>query len=258
MSNRLGELLEENEFLYGVICRDVTLTDIELMAQEGYHVVWIDLEHSPQSTEEAIQLGRSVSHLGMVPLVRLRELTRTNVQPLVDGGVQVIALPDVRSADQAAQLVELSKYPPLGQRGFSSTNAGIGFKLDGDPNEILRQVNEATHLMVLFESDQGYEQLDDILGVEGIDMVGVGSMDWSISLGLFGEQAKENLTPKIERVLTSAARADKIPVMGAGSPAQAKYYLGLGVRVFFVGVDVTMRRKILAESMQGFQSALGR
>ena len=138
MSNRLGELLEENELLYGVICRDVTFTDIELMAQEGYHVVWIDLEHSQQSTEEAIQLSRSVSHLGMVPLVRIRELSRTNVQPLVDGGVQVIVLPDVRSADQAAELVQLGKYPPLGQRGFSSTNAGIGFKLDGDPNEILR------------------------------------------------------------------------------------------------------------------------
>ena len=129
MRNHLGGLLEENELLYGVICRDVTLTDIELMAQAGYHVVWIDLEHSHQSTEEATQLCRSVSHLGMVPLVRIRELTRTNVQPLVDGGVQVIVLPDVRSADQAARLVQLGKYPPLGRRGYSSTNAGIGFHL---------------------------------------------------------------------------------------------------------------------------------
>ena len=257
MSNRLGQLLEENEFLYGVICRDVTFTDIELMAQEGYHIVWIDLEHSQQSTEEAIRLGRSVSHLGMVPLVRIRELSRTNVQPLVDGGVQVIVLPDVRSAEQAAELVQLGKYPPLGQRGFSSTNAGIGFKLDGDPNEILRQVNEATHLLVLFESDEGYEQLDDILAVEGIDMVGVGPMDWSISLGISGDAAKENLTPKIERVLTSAVRAGKILVVVPGSPEQAKYYLGLGARVFFVGVDIAMRRKILAESIKCFQRALG-
>ena len=258
MNDRLGELLKENELLYGVICRDVTFTEIELMAREGYHVVWIDLEHSPHSTEEAVQLGRTVSHLGMVPLVRIRELSRTNVQPLVDGGIQVIVFPDVRNAEQAADLVQLGKYPPQGQRGFSSTNAGIGFKLDGDPKEILPEVNEATHLMVLFESDQGYEQLDDILGVEGIDMVGVGPMDWSINLGLSGESAKENLEPKIERVLTNAVRAGKIPVMGAGSPAQAKYYFGLGVRVFFVGVDIAMRQKILAESMKGFQTAFGR
>ena len=257
MSNRLGQLLRENDSLYGVICRDVTLTDIELMAREGYHIVWMDLEHSPQSMEDAIRLGRSVTHLGMVPLVRIRELSRTNVQPLVDGGIQVIVLPDVRSAEQATELVELGKYPPLGQRGFSSTNAGIGFRLEGDQKEILRQVDEATHLMVLFESDEGYEDLENILGVEGIDMVGVGPNDWSINLGISGDEAKKNLTQKVERVLTSAARAGKIPVMGAGSPERAKYYRELGVRVFFVGVDVAMRRKILAESMKGFQRALG-
>ena len=85
ITDRLGELLGKNDLLYGVICRDVTLTDIELMAQEGYHIVWIDLEHSPQSSEEAIQLSRTIDHLGMVPLVRIRELSRTNVQPLLDG-----------------------------------------------------------------------------------------------------------------------------------------------------------------------------
>ena len=110
--DRLGELLGENDLLYGVICRDVTLIDIELMAQEGYHIVWIDLEHNWQSSADAIQLSRTIAHLGMVPLVRIRELSRTNVQPLLDGGVQVIVLPDVRSAKQAAELVQLGKYPP--------------------------------------------------------------------------------------------------------------------------------------------------
>ena len=43
LSSRLGELLAEHEALYGVICRDATLTDIELMAQAGYHVVWLDV-----------------------------------------------------------------------------------------------------------------------------------------------------------------------------------------------------------------------
>ena len=256
IADHLGKLLDKNDLLYGVICRDVTLTDIELMAQEGYHIVWIDLEHSPQSSEEAIQLSRTIHHLGMVPLVRIRELSRSNVQPLLDGGVQVILLPDVRSAKHAAELVQLGKYPPTGQRGFSSTNAGIGFQLVGDQEEVLRQVDATTHLMVLFESDEGFENLDNILEVEGIDMVGVGPNDWSIGLGIFGDDAKLNLTPKIERVLTRAASAGKIVVMGAGSPQQAEHYRELGVRVFFVGVDVAMRRGILTQSLRSFKDAL--
>ena len=77
MQDRLGELLSENDVLYGLTCRDATVTDIELMAQVGYHIVWIDLEHGPQSAAEAIALGRTAAHLGMVPLVRILELSRT-------------------------------------------------------------------------------------------------------------------------------------------------------------------------------------
>ena len=256
INDRLGELLDSHEVLYGVLCRDVTLTDVELMAQEGYHLVWIDLEHSHQSTEEAIQLTRTVSHLGMVPVVRIRELSRTNVQPLLDGGVQVIVLPDVRSAKQAAELVELGKYPPIGQRGFSSTNAAIGFQLVGNREEVLDKVNQATHLMVLFESDEGYADLDNILGVDGIDMVGVGPGDWAVGLGIYGEKATQNLTPKIERVLTRAAAAGKDLVIGAGGADQAGYYRDLGGRIFFVGVDVAMRRRVLSDSLRAFKEAL--
>ena len=41
MSSRLKELLTTEEVLYGVICRDTTMTDLELMAQLGYSVVFL-------------------------------------------------------------------------------------------------------------------------------------------------------------------------------------------------------------------------
>ena len=257
ISDRLGELLQEHEFLYGVICRDATLTDIELMAQAGYHIVWLDLEHCPQSVPELIRLTRTVNHLGMVPLVRVPELLRTNVQPLVDGGVQIVALPDVRDADQAALLVQLGKYPPLGQRGVATTSAGTAFQLGPDPLQTLREANDATRMMVIFENDAGYENLKEILAVPGIDIVTVGRMDWSTSLGLSGDEAREVLAPKIERVLTATMEADKIPVMAVSSPEHADPYVDLGVRVFFVGVDIALKRRTLVEMIEGFQGVLG-
>ena len=190
MIDRLGQLLRQHEVLYGVICRDVTLTEIELMAQAGYHIVWLDLEHSSLPTSEAIRLGRTITHLGMVPLVRIPELSRTHVQTLLDGGVEIIALPVVRDAAQASELVQLGKYPPLGRRGISSTIPGTGFTIGADPKKRLREVNDATHLMVLFESDEAYEVLDAILDVDGIDIVAMGPNDWASGLGLFGDEAR--------------------------------------------------------------------
>ena len=113
MVNQLTHLLHEHDRLYGVICRDATPVDIELFAQLGYHVVWLDLEHSTRSLSEAVRLGRSIAHLGMVPLVRIPEPSRTHVQLLLDGGIQVLVLPDVRCVEEVKQFVELAKYPPL-------------------------------------------------------------------------------------------------------------------------------------------------
>ena len=207
MSDRLGELLSENDVLYGLICRDATLTDVELMAQEGYHIVWLDLEHGPQSVEEAIRLSRTISHLGMVPLVRIVDLSRTHVQRLLDGGVRVLTLPDVRNGAEAVEFARLGKYPPVGERGVSSTSGGTDFALKPDVQQALRDANDSTHLMVMLEGDEGLSNLVDILAVQAVDMVTVGPMDWAVGLGVFGAEAQARMAPKIEAVLTAAAIA---------------------------------------------------
>ena len=257
MKDRLGELLASNDVLYTVVCRDPTPTDVELLAQAGFHVVWLDLEHSSMSTTEALRLGRSITHLGMVPLARILELSRTHVQRLLDGGMQVVTLPDIRSAEQASELVRLGKYPPLGERGVSSNSAGTGFTLGSDPERTLRETNRATHLMALFESDEGFDELDAIVAVDGIDLFGVGPNDWSIGLGLFGPAARSYLAPKIERVVRTVHEAGKTMVMTPSSPDEARRYRELGARIFQLGVDVTLKRRALIDSIGPFRDTFG-
>ncbi len=256
MQDRLGELLSENDVLYGLTCRDATVTDIELMAQVGYHIVWIDLEHGPQSAAEAIALGRTAAHLGMVPLVRILELSRTHVQRLLDGGIQVLNLPDVSDAEEAAELVRLGKYPPMGQRGVSSTSAGTGFSLGADARVTLQRANEATHLMVMFEGDHAYENRESILAVDGIDIVTVGPMDWGTGLGLFGQEAESYLAPKIDNLLADIRDAGKIATMSVSTTEAALRYRKMGVRIFFLGVDVSMKRKMLTDTLLPINTCL--
>ncbi len=257
MNDRLGELLAANDVLYCMLCRDATAIDIELYAQEGYHIVWLDLEHSAQSTDEVLRLGRTVSHLGMVPLVRVLELSRTHLQRLLDGGIPIVNLPDIRSADEARELVRLGKYPPMGGRGASSTSAGTGYRLGADPQETLRQTNLATHMMTMIESDEGYGNLDEILAVDGIDILTVGPSDWSIGLGLFGQAASDHLAPKIDHVFRAAHAAGKTTVMGVGSAEQVRHYYDLGVRVFSIGADVSVKRRAYAEAIAPLKAAFG-
>ena len=242
----------------GVICRDPTLIDIELLAQIGYHVVWIDLEHGSLAPVDMMRLSRTITHLGMVPLVRIIDLSRSHVQSLLDGGFEIVVLPNVTDASQADELVRLGKYPPLGERGLSSTTAGANYTMGDDPQKTLAEANTATHLMVMFESDQGFARMDQILQIEGIDLVTVGPNDWAVSLGLFGDDVKAHLAPKIEQVVTASVAAGKIVTMGASTPQEAEHFVNLGARMLFLGVDVTLKRRIFTEALREIREAVNR
>lgn len=188
------------------------MTDMELLAQIGYHIVWIDLEHGAISIVEAIRLCRMIESLGMIPLVRIAELGRSHVQHVLDGGFHIVILPQVSDAKQAELFVELGMYPPTGQRGVSSCSGNNSYSLGDNPLETLRKANQATHLMVQFENDQGLDNLDSILSVEGIDMVTAGPLDWGISLGLAGKE----VGPRVEKVLKAAKKAGKAYLQPTG------------------------------------------
>ena len=257
LTDRLGELLAENQLLYGMICRDASRTDVELMAQAGYHLVWLDLEHSHQSTAVAIERCRTAAHLGMVPLVRAIELSRTHVQRLLDAGASIVAIPDTRTPGQLRELVRLGKFPPQGERGVASSVTGTAYHLGEDPRRTLEQANAATHLMAMIECDEGFEQLDEMLAVEGVDLFAVGPADWGVSLGLFGRAAEAHLAPKIDRFLEAALAAGKITGWGVTDPEKAIRYRDRGLRLVFHGPDVSLRRQLYHDTLARFRDRLG-
>jgi 2-keto-3-deoxy-L-rhamnonate aldolase RhmA len=240
-----------------MICRDASRTDLELLAQAGYHMVWLDLEHSHQSTGIAIELCRTASHLGMVPLVRAIELSRTHVQRLLDNGAEILAIPDTRNVDELKELVRLGKYPPEGERGVASSVAGVGYHLGQDPRQTLSRANRATHLMAMIESDEAYDQLDEMLAVDGVDLLAVGPADWGVSLGLFGAEAEAHLAPRIEHILDAATAAGKITGWGIGDPDLAVRYRDRGLRLIFHGPDVGLKRQLYQDTLARFRDRLG-
>lgn len=257
MTDRLTELLNENRVLCGLVCRDPSFADMELLAAAGCHVVWLDMEHAAYDAKETVRLCRTIQHLGMVPMVRIPELLKTHVQMLLDGGARVILLPSVRDADQAAELVRLCKFPPVGERGIGSTAPVFGYSLGADPKKTLDEANAATHLMVQFEGDKGFDSLDAICAVAGIDMVTVGPLDWGAGLGFHGAERAAVMAPKVEAVLTGAAAAGKITAGIAVNEEQVRRYLGFGVRILFGGLDVALKRGAFAGAIAVVRAAAG-
>jgi len=83
--------------------------------------------------------------------------------------------------------------------------------------------------------------------------VAVGPNDWAAGLGLFGEEADAYLAPRIDRLISLAAKAGKTIAMGVSNPEQVSHYYDLGARLFLIGgTDIAIKRKGLTEAISPF------
>ena len=110
----------------------------------------------------------------MPALVRVPARTPEYISRVLDGGALGVIAPGIRSAAEAKNVVAAAKYPPLGSRGLSAGLAHLGFR-SVPAAEALPALNEATMVIVQLESAAGLAAVDDIVAVEGIDMVLIGT-----------------------------------------------------------------------------------
>lgn len=105
--------------------------------------------------------------------------------------------------------------------------------------ECVRTLRDAI-AMVMIERRQAVEQLEEILAVEGIDMIQWGSSDYSMSIGKAGGRNSPEVKA-VERRGFETAREFGVPTrVEIASVGQAKCYLDLGVRHFALGNDLAI------------------
>ena len=124
---------------------------------------------------------------------------------MLDGGALGIVAPDVRSAEEARAVVAAAKYPPLGSRGASGGAAASAVSHVSRPPRPTRPLDAATMVIVQFESWEAVEKAEEIVAVEGVDMVLIGTNDLLADLGLAGQFEHEKVREAYARTIAAAA-----------------------------------------------------
>ncbi len=100
----------------------------------------------------------------------------------------------------------LSKYYPIGKRGFSPyTRAGK--YSGGDITEHAHRQNEKILVGVILEGKKGIENIDAILEIEHLDLVYIGSYDFSQTLGIPGQVGHPGIRKNMERCIRKIRNA---------------------------------------------------
>jgi 2-keto-3-deoxy-L-rhamnonate aldolase RhmA len=158
----------------------------ELAARLGFETVWIEMEHGPTDLPLAEHICMAAEASGAVPTVRVPDGQRHHVLRALEIGARIVVVPMVQTAEQARQIVEFGKFPPIGARGYNMRSRGVNYGL-GEKVVIFAEANARTHLFAQVETMQSVENLDAICAVEGLSGVFVGPGDLSVSAGVMGD-----------------------------------------------------------------------
>ena len=236
MKHQFRHRLESGERLVGPMVTLGSPEVAEILTRVGFDWLFIDAEHAPFS---ALDIQRILQSAGpdMPCLIRLSASQEVPIKKALDVGAAGIIAPMVNSAEQAARVVSMAKYAPIGTRGVGLGRAhGYGLSFQ----EYVETANDNITVVVQTEHIQAVENIEAIVQVEGVDAVLIGPYDLSASLGRLGQVTHPEVVAAIDRV-TEICQAKNIPLGVFGVTAEAvQPYIERGYTLIVAGVDTTM------------------
>ena len=228
--------LQSGETLIGTMLNLPSAAVAEILAAAGFDWLFIDGEHGAIDSAELVSILQAVER-DIACIVRIPELGVGAIKRALDMGAAGILVPQVETAEQAAEAVRCARYAPEGGRGMGLARAhryGFGF------SEYIANANREIAVVVQAEHVRAVENIDRIAAVEGLDAIFLGPYDLSASLGLPGEIDHPRVIEAIDEI-TRACQARGMPLGYFGLDARAvEPFIARGYTLICAGVDCVL------------------
>jgi 2-keto-3-deoxy-L-rhamnonate aldolase RhmA len=147
---------------------------------------------------------------------------------LLDGGAVGIMVARVESAGQAADLARACKFQPQGVRSQIVGLPLFNMRRVPSPHHN-RLANRVTVFMPLIESEAGCRNIAEIAAVDGVDLIGSGSNDFTSELGELGNYKHPTLVSGYQGAIEACRKQGKdFSVGGIGDMALNKQWIDAG------------------------------
>ncbi len=240
LRNIVKDKLARDEVVASMTVRLVRTTEIARMAASaGFDTIYVDVEHNGFSWDTTGQICMAALAAGVTPFVRVPNTDPQNIAAALNGGALGVIAPHVRSAADARRVVSAAKFPPLGERSAGGPSAQLQFR--SYPSAIADPaLNDATTVMVMMETLEALEHVEEIAAVEGMDMMMIGTSDLTAEMGIPGKYDDPRVRAAYERTITACRKHGKhVGIGGLSSrPDLIAEYVKMGARYVSTGTDL--------------------
>jgi len=217
----------------------------EGVGHSGVHAVTVDLQHGMLGFSDALAMMQAISATPATPMVRVPGLNVEQIMHLLDAGAYGVICPMISTPEQAATLVAACRYPPVGKRSFGPSR---GLLYGGA--DYVAGANETVMAIPMIETAEAVARIDEILAVEGIDMLYMGPNDLAFELD--GDVTHPR--PKSEAALLdvlAAAKRRGVPVgIFCGSGEEARKRVEQGFHLVTPGNDFGHLTRSMREAVR--------
>lgn len=239
--NRLRTLLNEGKPTFGTRVQSAWPTIAEIIGRsQQFDYVEFLAEYAPYDLYALDNIARAIelypNFTGMIKMERSAQ-AHVAVRAMA-AGIQNLLFTDVRSGEDAVECVRAARPEIPGSLGTHGNDAGRA-ALGGGVTDLIKRYEDAV-IVLMIEKKGAVENLESILSVKGIDMVQFGPSDYSMSIGLAGQRKHPAVMEAYEHTVKTAIRMGVRPRAEIGTPAEAEYFLNLGVKDFNLSTDTAI------------------
>ncbi len=192
---------------FGTWISSASLVCVDALKGLGFDWFVIDTEHAQVNPETVAAMVASQGESDPAPLVRVGQVDPYLIKQALDAGAHGILVPLVNTPAQAKSAVAFAKYPPQGIRGIASAPAS---RYGKELATYLRRANHDTLVGVQIETKEALDPVEEIAGLEGVDLLFVGPQDMALNLGLMDDRRHPTLRAAMRTVATACERNGKI------------------------------------------------
>ena len=234
---KLKDIFSRNGTAVGPFMRIASPALVEVCGNAGFDFVIIDAEHGPFSMETAESLVRAADYIGISPVIRVLANDPTLIQRALDVGAEGVQVPQICNREDALAVVKAAHFNPEGLRGVCRYTRAAEYS-HMDKFEYFKKANEKVVVIIHIEGEEGVRNIDEIIAVDGLDIIFIGPYDLSQSLGVPGDINNPLVEEKMKEVLEKARKAGVVVGTFVDDIESAQKWIELGVQYISYSVDV--------------------
>src|SRR5574341_51504 len=252
--NSLKRLWAEDRAALGGWLTNPSSASAEVFAHAGFDWLCVDMQHGVIDYQVAVTMLQAISTTETIPIIRVPWNEPGIIMKSLDAGAYGVIIPLVHTRAEAEAAVSYCRYAPKGVRSYGPSRAVLYAGRD-----YFQHADEAVLCIVMIETAQAIENLDEILSVPGVDVAYIGPADLSVSLGF--PPASYHEDPKyagaVQAVLDACRRHGVVPGFHGGNPDNARARIKQGFRFVEVSEDVGAMARAAAADLAAVRGGGG-